>query len=378
MWFCDMSFWMKGLPEEPRAELKDQFSRRLDFQHQVEARASFNTQDFPVAQICSYVGNILYKYKANCRTCSEAFLILLPQLCEGIKTTAGYICADCSKCWDMLAVSFRLVCVCFLFIQNVCLPLKDPIALGLQNYPKIQQILSSQPSQGYCCCSASPMDALWMLSKLRIQVLRSPQQCYGRYSVTPSGVLRQETNSRKRTLLADWNFPLVLLCALQNLSKITRRFPWLVFGRSGDTGMLTQIMNARYKKIWPDASEKGKFEVSILFIGAFLDYLVILTFMKKPSCRCDFFHYDESTSEFGTCRLWLLSKHTAELFLTNLSILLPDYKHCCQACHLLLKITKITSMKVRFNPLFQIKFDFNSNSWIIFSSNFVTGVPVKN
>lgn len=194
---------MKCLPEEPRAELKDQFSRRLDFQHQVEARASFNMQDFPVAQICSYVGNILYKYKANCRTCSEAFLILLPQLCEGIKTTAGYICADCSKCWDMLAVSFRLVCVCFLFIQNVCLPLKDSIALGLENYPKIQQILSSQPSQGYCCCSASPMDALWMLSKLRIQVLHSPQQCYGRYSVTPSGVLRQETNSRKRTLLAD-------------------------------------------------------------------------------------------------------------------------------------------------------------------------------
>lgn len=118
----------------------------------------------------SYLGNILYKYKVNCCTCSEAFLILLPQLCEGIKTTAGYICADCSKCWDMLAVRvFRLVCVCFLFIQNVCLPLKDPIALGLENYPKIQQILSSsQPSQGYCCCSASPTDALWMLSKLRI------------------------------------------------------------------------------------------------------------------------------------------------------------------------------------------------------------------
>lgn len=40
-----------------------------------------------------------------------------------------------------------------------------------------------------------------------------------------------------------------------------------------------------------------------------------------------------------------LQTMTADLFLPNLNMQLPDYKWCCQACHLLMKITKITSVK---------------------------------
>lgn len=69
-----------------------------------------------------YAGSILYKYKMNCCTCSDWFPILLPQLFQGIKTSANDICADWSKCWAMVTVRISKL-VCFLFIQKVCHPL---------------------------------------------------------------------------------------------------------------------------------------------------------------------------------------------------------------------------------------------------------------
>lgn len=79
-----------------------------------------------------------------------------------------------------------------------------------------------------------------------------------------------------------------------------------------------------------------------------------------------------------------LQTMTADLFLPNLNMQLPDYKWCCQACHLLMKITKITSVKrsqftgvnllLSKNPN-QLRFKF----WTfkLFPVKFTVGVPDK-
>lgn len=59
----------------------------------------------------------------NCCACSDPFPALLPQLFQGIKTSANCICADWSKCWALVRI-FIPVCVYFLFIQKVCLPFR--------------------------------------------------------------------------------------------------------------------------------------------------------------------------------------------------------------------------------------------------------------
>lgn len=85
---------------------------------------------------------------------------------------------------------FILVCVCFVFIQKVCLPLQGPAVPFLENYSKMQHIITMQFLVTLLFnTSHIPFSDTEQSLRIKFCVVHSNVTEF--YRITPSGVLRQ-------------------------------------------------------------------------------------------------------------------------------------------------------------------------------------------